>query len=126
MKKVNIHDIVFDSQTINTVSEVIRGFPANQEYFSQVNAPSTPPRYVLHYSCTLLSVILKYCMAILHSNFQFKKMSHPLKVKTVKLYITSVSPDRVQVSGTFMGVNSLNHQSQKYGVCFMSKLRFIC
>lgn len=31
------------TETINTVSEVIRGFPANQEYFSQVNAPSKPP-----------------------------------------------------------------------------------
>ncbi|EDO27964.1 predicted protein, partial [Nematostella vectensis] len=31
-------------QTINAVSEVIRGFPANQDYFSQVNAPSEPPR----------------------------------------------------------------------------------
>ncbi|XP_058948947.2 general vesicular transport factor p115-like [Pocillopora verrucosa] len=31
------------TETINTVSEVIRGFPANQEYFSQVNAPSNPP-----------------------------------------------------------------------------------
>lgn len=31
------------TETINTVSEVIRGFPANQEYFSQVTAPSNPP-----------------------------------------------------------------------------------
>ncbi|EDO45455.1 predicted protein, partial [Nematostella vectensis] len=32
------------TETINAVSEVIRGFPANQDYFSQVNAPSEPPR----------------------------------------------------------------------------------
>ncbi|KAK3755759.1 hypothetical protein QZH41_019985 [Actinostola sp. cb2023] len=32
------------TEAINTVSELIRGFPANQEYFSQVNAPSEPPR----------------------------------------------------------------------------------
>jgi len=40
-------------QTINTVSEVIRGFPANQEYFSQVNAPSNPPRYMYDTTSTL-------------------------------------------------------------------------
>uniref|UniRef100_A0A8C4Q0Z9 General vesicular transport factor p115 n=1 Tax=Eptatretus burgeri TaxID=7764 RepID=A0A8C4Q0Z9_EPTBU len=32
------------TETINTVSEVIRGCQANQEYFASVNAPSTPPR----------------------------------------------------------------------------------
>ncbi|XP_005090245.1 general vesicular transport factor p115 [Aplysia californica] len=32
------------TETINTVSEVIRGSTANQEYFASVLAPSTPPR----------------------------------------------------------------------------------
>ncbi|XP_071107811.1 general vesicular transport factor p115-like [Haliotis cracherodii] len=32
------------TETINTVSEVIRGNPANQEYFASVLAPSNPPR----------------------------------------------------------------------------------
>ncbi|XP_019639380.1 PREDICTED: general vesicular transport factor p115-like [Branchiostoma belcheri] len=32
------------TETINTVSEVIRGNTANQEYFASVNAPSQPPR----------------------------------------------------------------------------------
>lgn len=31
-------------QTINTVSEVIRGSQVNQDYFASVNAPSNPPR----------------------------------------------------------------------------------
>lgn len=31
-------------QTINTVSEVIRGSQINQDYFASVNAPSNPPR----------------------------------------------------------------------------------
>lgn len=31
-------------QTINTVSEVIRGSQINQDYFASVNAPSSPPR----------------------------------------------------------------------------------
>lgn len=31
-------------QTINTVSEVIRGYQVNQDYFASVNAPSNPPR----------------------------------------------------------------------------------
>ena len=43
-KKYLIKKVSINFQTINTVSEVIRGFPANQEYFSQVNAPSNPPR----------------------------------------------------------------------------------
>lgn len=34
----------FSSQTINTVSEVIRGSQINQDYFASVNAPSNPPR----------------------------------------------------------------------------------
>ncbi|XP_034715133.1 general vesicular transport factor p115 isoform X3 [Etheostoma cragini] len=32
------------TETINTVSEVIRGLQANQDYFASVNAPSNPPR----------------------------------------------------------------------------------
>ncbi|XP_077160804.1 general vesicular transport factor p115 isoform X1 [Paroedura picta] len=32
------------TETINTVSEVIRGCQMNQDYFASVNAPSTPPR----------------------------------------------------------------------------------
>ncbi|XP_064639656.1 general vesicular transport factor p115-like isoform X2 [Lineus longissimus] len=32
------------TETINTVSEVIRGNSSNQEYFASVMAPSTPPR----------------------------------------------------------------------------------
>ena len=32
------------TETINTVSEVIRGNQANQEYFASVMAPSNPPR----------------------------------------------------------------------------------
>ncbi|XP_016063034.1 PREDICTED: general vesicular transport factor p115 isoform X1 [Miniopterus natalensis] len=32
------------TETINTVSEVIRGCQANQDYFASVNAPSNPPR----------------------------------------------------------------------------------
>lgn len=35
------------TETINTVAEVIRGNFSNQEYFSGVMAPSTPPRYNL-------------------------------------------------------------------------------
>ena len=38
-------------QTINTVSEVIRGSQINQDYFASVNAPSNPPRSGL---CTAL------------------------------------------------------------------------
>jgi hypothetical protein len=34
------------TETINTVSEVIRGNSSNQEYFASVMAPSTPPRCV--------------------------------------------------------------------------------
>jgi len=33
------------TETINTVSEVIRGNQFNQEYFASVMAPSSPPRY---------------------------------------------------------------------------------
>ncbi len=36
--------LVFLVQTINTVSEVIRGSEVNQDYFASVNAPSNPPR----------------------------------------------------------------------------------
>lgn len=32
------------TETINTVSEVIRGYQVNQDYFASVNAPSNPPR----------------------------------------------------------------------------------
>uniref|UniRef100_M4A6I3 General vesicular transport factor p115 n=1 Tax=Xiphophorus maculatus TaxID=8083 RepID=M4A6I3_XIPMA len=32
------------TETINTVSEVIRGSQVNQDYFTSVNAPSNPPR----------------------------------------------------------------------------------
>jgi len=32
------------TETINTVAEVIRGSPPNQEYFASVLAPSSPPR----------------------------------------------------------------------------------
>ncbi|XP_036407274.1 general vesicular transport factor p115-like [Megalops cyprinoides] len=32
------------TETINTVSEVIRGSQVNQDYFASVNAPSSPPR----------------------------------------------------------------------------------
>ncbi|XP_022085188.1 general vesicular transport factor p115-like [Acanthaster planci] len=32
------------TETINTVSEVIRGCKVNQDFFAAVNAPSTPPR----------------------------------------------------------------------------------
>ncbi|XP_053830819.1 general vesicular transport factor p115 isoform X2 [Vidua macroura] len=32
------------TETINTVSEVIRGCQTNQDYFASVNAPSNPPR----------------------------------------------------------------------------------
>ncbi|XP_027710435.1 general vesicular transport factor p115 isoform X2 [Vombatus ursinus] len=32
------------TETINTVSEVIRGWQVNQDYFASVNAPSNPPR----------------------------------------------------------------------------------
>ncbi|XP_072038320.1 general vesicular transport factor p115-like isoform X2 [Amphiura filiformis] len=35
------------TETINTVSEVIRGSKLNQEFFAAVNAPSNPPRLVL-------------------------------------------------------------------------------
>ena len=40
--KIILKVILF--QTINTVSEVIRGNLQNQEYFASVMAPSTPPR----------------------------------------------------------------------------------
>lgn len=36
-------DILTD--TINTVSDTIRGSHANQEFFTSMMAPSTPPRY---------------------------------------------------------------------------------
>ncbi|KFW05326.1 General vesicular transport factor p115, partial [Fulmarus glacialis] len=35
---------ILTRQTINTVSEVIRGCQMNQDYFASVNAPSNPPR----------------------------------------------------------------------------------
>lgn len=35
------------TETINAVAEVIRGNLGNQEYFSNVLAPSAPPRYFL-------------------------------------------------------------------------------
>ena len=35
---------ILPMQTINTVSEVIRGNEDNQEYFASVMAPSNPPR----------------------------------------------------------------------------------
>ncbi|PIK62515.1 putative general vesicular transport factor [Apostichopus japonicus] len=35
------------TETLNTVSEVIRGFKLNQEFFAAVNAPSEPPRPAL-------------------------------------------------------------------------------
>lgn len=45
---MQINDRDFDLgaffQTINTVSEVIRGSQVNQDYFASVNAPSNPPR----------------------------------------------------------------------------------
>lgn len=45
---LNLLSIVFfcfhSWQTINTVSEVIRGCQVNQDYFASVNAPSNPPR----------------------------------------------------------------------------------
>ena len=34
------------TETINAVAEVIRGNPANQEFFLTVMAPSNPPRYI--------------------------------------------------------------------------------
>ena len=34
------------TETINTVSEMIRGNAANQEYFASVTAPSDPPRSI--------------------------------------------------------------------------------
>lgn len=37
-------DLATSFQTINTVSEVIRGSQVNQDYFASVNAPSNPPR----------------------------------------------------------------------------------
>uniref|UniRef100_A0A8C9U8Q3 USO1 vesicle transport factor n=1 Tax=Serinus canaria TaxID=9135 RepID=A0A8C9U8Q3_SERCA len=40
-KVTNLHLML---QTINTVSEVIRGCQTNQDYFASVNAPSNPPR----------------------------------------------------------------------------------
>ncbi|XP_017732093.1 PREDICTED: general vesicular transport factor p115 [Rhinopithecus bieti] len=40
-KVTNLHLML---QTINTVSEVIRGYQVNQDYFASVNAPSNPPR----------------------------------------------------------------------------------
>uniref|UniRef100_A0A4X2KRT6 General vesicular transport factor p115 n=1 Tax=Vombatus ursinus TaxID=29139 RepID=A0A4X2KRT6_VOMUR len=40
-KVTNLHLML---QTINTVSEVIRGWQVNQDYFASVNAPSNPPR----------------------------------------------------------------------------------
>ncbi|XP_054584195.1 general vesicular transport factor p115 isoform X3 [Eptesicus fuscus] len=40
-KVTNLHLML---QTINTVSEVIRGCQVNQDYFASVNAPSNPPR----------------------------------------------------------------------------------
>ncbi|KFP77880.1 General vesicular transport factor p115, partial [Acanthisitta chloris] len=36
--------ILMATGTINTVSEVIRGYQTNQDYFASVNAPSNPPR----------------------------------------------------------------------------------
>lgn len=41
---VQASDLVAFFQTINTVSEVIRGSQVNQDYFASVNAPSNPPR----------------------------------------------------------------------------------
>lgn len=46
LMQVNDCDFDLDAffQTINTVSEVIRGSQVNQDYFASVNAPSNPPR----------------------------------------------------------------------------------
>lgn len=35
------------TETINTISESIRGSKASQEFFSRVNAPSNPPKPAL-------------------------------------------------------------------------------
>ena len=35
------------TETVNTVAEVIRGNQVNQSDFSTVNAPYTPPRWVI-------------------------------------------------------------------------------
>lgn len=46
LMQINDRDFDLDAffQTINTVSEVIRGSQVNQDYFASVNAPSNPPR----------------------------------------------------------------------------------
>jgi len=51
------------TETINTVSEVIRGNQYNQEYFASVMAPSTPPRYcrrIVVSFCVLADIILTF------------------------------------------------------------------
>ena len=35
------------TETINTISECLRGHPANQNFFSNINAPTTPPKSAL-------------------------------------------------------------------------------
>ncbi|KAJ0033678.1 hypothetical protein NQD34_000785 [Periophthalmus magnuspinnatus] len=42
------------TETINTVSEVIRGSQDNQDYFASVNAPSNPPRQAYYTIVVLL------------------------------------------------------------------------
>uniref|UniRef100_A0A2K6MJC6 General vesicular transport factor p115 n=1 Tax=Rhinopithecus bieti TaxID=61621 RepID=A0A2K6MJC6_RHIBE len=42
--RISFTSLLTDSLTINTVSEVIRGYQVNQDYFASVNAPSNPPR----------------------------------------------------------------------------------
>ncbi|KAJ3615114.1 hypothetical protein NHX12_018682, partial [Muraenolepis orangiensis] len=48
------------TETINTVSEVIRGSQVNQDYFASVNAPSNPPRPAI--------VVLLMSMCFLYRN----------------------------------------------------------
>ncbi|KAF4090835.1 hypothetical protein AMELA_G00056280, partial [Ameiurus melas] len=45
------------TETINTVSEVIRGSQVNQDYFASVNAPSNPPRVAQSISAGSVAVV---------------------------------------------------------------------
>ena len=51
------------TETINAVSEAIRGSQSNQDYFATVMAPTNPPRCVIIYFLTCIMHFFKLSLA---------------------------------------------------------------